>query len=205
MSVGHPGRMLGRSWGSWRVIGPQVSMTRARAASALWKPRARLMMRRTTLLRPSARPLLIPSRIAARMPSRCLRMVLATLTNAGSRDRVERVDAVDRLRGVAVGAHALGVGRSHVHGDGLDRGGPIAAEVVEERVEGGGVLAGEAVFVEFGGYDAFADAPDGVPVDAQEPGDGGLVGLGRQVSSHVFEVAGEPRPVAGERYRLDHH
>src|SRR6266545_2478773 len=90
MSVGHPGRMLGRSWGSWRVIGPQVSMTRARAASALWKPRARLMMRRTTLLRPSARPLLIPSRIAARMPSRCLRMVLATLTNAGSRDRLAR-------------------------------------------------------------------------------------------------------------------
>ena len=61
----------------------------------------------------------------------------------------------------------------------------------------------EAVFVEFGGHDAFADAPDGVPIDAQEPGDGGLVGLGREVRGHVFEVAGEPGPVAGERYRFD--
>ena len=30
-----------RSWGSRSVIGPQVSMTRARAAAAVWKPRAR--------------------------------------------------------------------------------------------------------------------------------------------------------------------
>jgi hypothetical protein len=52
----------GSSWadvgsfvGSRRVIGPQASMTRARAASALWKPRARRMMRRTAELRPSAR------------------------------------------------------------------------------------------------------------------------------------------------------
>ena len=72
------------------MIGPQASMTRERAASALWKPRARRMMRRTTELRPSARALLMPSRIAARIPSRCLRMVLAVLTNAGRRERLAR-------------------------------------------------------------------------------------------------------------------
>jgi hypothetical protein len=46
------------------------------------------MIRRTWLLKPSARPLLIFSRIAARIPSRCLRMVLAVLTNASMRDRL---------------------------------------------------------------------------------------------------------------------
>ena len=88
MSVGHPGRILARSWGRWRAIGPQVSITRARAASALWKPRARRKIRRTTLLRPSARPLLMFSRIAASSPSRNLRIVLAALTNAGRRERL---------------------------------------------------------------------------------------------------------------------
>jgi hypothetical protein len=72
------------------VIGPQVSMTRARAASGLWKPLARRMMSRTTVFRPSTRPLLIPSRRAAMIPSRCFRMVLAALTNAGRREREAR-------------------------------------------------------------------------------------------------------------------
>ena len=80
-------RMVGCSWGSCRVMGPQVSMTNARAASGLWKPRARLNTRRTTEFSPSARALLMPSRNAAMMPSRCFLMVLAVLTNAGSRDR----------------------------------------------------------------------------------------------------------------------
>src|SRR6266545_871555 len=90
MSVGHSRRLLERSCGSCRVTGPQESMTRARAASALWKPRARRKTRRTTLLRPSARPLLMPSRIAAIRPSRNLRMVLDALTNAGRRERLAR-------------------------------------------------------------------------------------------------------------------
>src|SRR2546429_9841405 len=88
MSVGQPERILDRSWGSWRVTGPQVSITRARAASGLWKPRARRKIRRTTLLRPSARPLLMFNWIAASSPSRNLRMVLAALTNAGRRERL---------------------------------------------------------------------------------------------------------------------
>ncbi len=35
MSVGHPGA---RSWGRWSSIGPQESMTSARAAVGEWKP-----------------------------------------------------------------------------------------------------------------------------------------------------------------------
>ena len=46
------------------------------------------MIRRTWLFKPSARALLILSRMAARIPSRCLRMVLATLTNGASRERL---------------------------------------------------------------------------------------------------------------------
>src|SRR6266568_4349046 len=90
MSVGHSVRILSRSWGRWMVMGPQESMTRARAASGLWKPRARRKMRRTTLLSPSARPLLMFNRIAASRPSRNLRIVLAALTNAGRRERLAR-------------------------------------------------------------------------------------------------------------------
>ena len=61
----------------------------------------------------------------------------------------------------------------------------------------------EAVRVEFAGDDPFADASDGVPVDAQEPGDRGLVGLGGQERGHLFEVGAEPGPVAGERDGLN--
>lgn len=53
------------------------------------------------------------------------------------------------------------------------------------------------------GDDSFAGTPDGVPVDAQDPGDGGLVGLRREVGHEVLEVAGEPGPVPGERHLLD--
>src|SRR5260370_26332765 len=92
---------------------------------------------------------------------------------------------------------------------GLDADGPLGAELVEEPVEGGGVLArrppddlAAAVVahqrqvlvslaprnlidadheevVEAGGiepavHDALDDAPDGIPVDAHQPADGGL-------------------------------
>ncbi len=63
----------------------------------------------------------------------------------------------------------------------------------------------QPVGVQLGGHDAFADAPDGVPVDAQEPGDRALVGPGGQVRGDVLQVAGEPGPVPGERYGLGHH
>jgi hypothetical protein len=53
------------------------------------------------------------------------------------------------------------------------------------------------------GGDAFADAAHGVPVDAHQPGDRGLVGLGGQVGHQVLEVAGEPGPVPGERHPLN--
>jgi hypothetical protein len=59
--------------------------------------------------------------------------------------------------------------------------------------------------VQLGGHDPFADASDGVPVDTQEPADGGLVRFGGQKPGHVLEVAGEPRPGPGERHGLGHH
>jgi hypothetical protein len=63
----------------------------------------------------------------------------------------------------------------------------------------------EPVGVQGLGGDPFADAPHGVPVDAQEPGDRGLVGSGGQERGHVLEVAGEPAAGPGERHRLGHH
>src|SRR6266545_4565747 len=47
-------------------------------------------MRRTLLLSASVRPWLIPRRIASRIPSRCLRIVLPSLTNGASRQRARR-------------------------------------------------------------------------------------------------------------------
>ena len=136
--------------------------------------------------------------------------------------------------GVSVGADAFGEGRPHVHADRLDLAGAVGAELVEEGVQGGGVLARlaphdlpggvvgdqgqilvvlapadlvhpdvdqavEALGVEFVAHDPFADAAHGVPVDAQEPRDGRLVGLRGQERGDVFEVAGEPAAMAGER------
>lgn len=46
---------LGPLVGIWRLIGPHESITNARAASRLWNPRTRWVIRRTMLLRPSAR------------------------------------------------------------------------------------------------------------------------------------------------------
>jgi len=60
----------------------------------------------------------------------------------------------------------------------------------------------EAVGVELVADDPVADAPDGVPVDAQKPGDRCLVRLRGQERGHVLEVAGEPAAVPGERDRL---
>ena len=50
-----------------------------------------------------------------------------------------------------------------------------------------------------------ADPPNTVPVQPGEPGDRGLVGLGRQGGHQVLEVAGEPRAVPGEGHRLHPH
>ena len=72
-------------------MGPQLSMTRASAALLEWKPWARRVISRTTLLRPSARPLLMFRWMAARMPLRWRRMVLAALTNGASRERDARL------------------------------------------------------------------------------------------------------------------
>jgi len=153
---------------------------------------------------------------------------------------VEGIDADHRLRGVPLGAHALVERRPHVHADRLDAGGAVGAEVVEEGVQGGGVLAWgapddllgvvvgdqgqvvvvatpadlidpdvdqpvQAVSVQAVGDHPLTDPPDGVPVDAAEAGDSGLVGLGSQVGDQVLEVAAEPRPGPGERDRLHPH
>jgi hypothetical protein len=114
------------------------------------------------------------------------------------------------------------------------------AQLREELVEGGGVLAGppphdlltamvgdqgqvvvallpadlvdpdvdqavQPVGVQLVGDDSLADPPDGVPVQAQEPGDRGLVGPGGQERGHVLQVAGEPAAVPGKGHRLSHH
>jgi hypothetical protein len=137
-------------------------------------------------------------------------------------------------------AHTLGERWSHVHADRRELPGPLGAQLREELIEGGGVLAGppphdllpvvvgdqgqvvvallpadlvdpdgdqpvQPVGVQLLGRDPFADAPHGVPVQAQEPANGGLVGLGGQERGHVLQVAGEPRTVPGEGHRLGHH
>lgn len=58
------------SQGRVSSMGPQESMTRARAAPAEWNPKARRTMRRTRWLSPSRRALERPRRMAARIPSR---------------------------------------------------------------------------------------------------------------------------------------
>src|SRR5680860_1059616 len=68
-------------------MGPQHSITSAAAALAVWKPKARRVMRRMVAFRPSTRPLLSPRRMAARIPSRWSRMVRPSLTNTGRRER----------------------------------------------------------------------------------------------------------------------
>src|SRR5680860_481470 len=68
-------------------MGPQHSITSAAAALAVWKPKARRVMRRMFAFRPSTRPLLSPRRMAARIPSRWSRMVRPSLTNTGRRER----------------------------------------------------------------------------------------------------------------------
>src|ERR1035438_615155 len=70
-------RSCGRTW----LMGPRVTMIRARAAPAEWNPYARLMIRRTRLFSPSCLALLILSRTAASIPARRLRMVAARVTN----------------------------------------------------------------------------------------------------------------------------
>ena len=150
---------------------------------------------------------------------------------------MERVDADDGLGGVPGCGDGLGERGSHVHADRLQCSGFFASEVVEECVQGGGVLAlgspddlacrmvgdqGEVAValapahlvdadaheafqpagVQSVGDDSFAGTPDGVPVDAQDPGDGGLVGLRREVGHEVLKVAGESGPVSGERHLL---
>src|SRR5262249_29346576 len=57
-----------------------------------------------------------------------------------SLDGVERVDGDGGPR--CVGAHALGERRSHVHADRLDLPSAGLAQLGEELIEGGGVLAG---------------------------------------------------------------
>ncbi len=55
--------------------------------STEWNPKLRWLIRRMRLLRPSSRPLESPRRIAARMPTRWPRIVLASRMNGYSRER----------------------------------------------------------------------------------------------------------------------
>ena len=64
---------------------------------------------------------------------------------------------------------------------------------------------GQAVRIQFLVGDPLTHRADGAPGDAGERGHRGLVGLGDQPHDQVLEVAGEPRPGAGETHRLGHH
>jgi len=55
-------------------------------------------------------------------------------------DQVERIGANDGL-GVPVGSHALQVGGAQVHGKSCELGRSLGTELVEECIEGDGVLA----------------------------------------------------------------
>jgi len=55
------------------------------------------------------------------------------------------------------------------------------------------------------GHHPRADPAHRVPVDAHQPGDRGLVGLGRQKRDEVFEVPGEPGSRPSERHTLGEH
>jgi len=71
--------------------------------SAEWKPKLRWLMRRMRLLRPSRRPLLSPSWMAARIPSRWRRMVRASFMNGSNRDREAQVSQLSRCAGARAG------------------------------------------------------------------------------------------------------
>ena len=100
-------------------------------------------MSRTLLFSASVRPWLIPRRIAARIPSRCLRIVLPRLTNGSSRLRARRmssrsirsVDVLEREAGLEDAADGFleRVGAPDFAAGGLqpgERGGLLFAEVL---------------------------------------------------------------------------
>ncbi len=52
------------------------------------------------------------------------------------------------------------------------------------------------------GHDPPDDGGDGLPAGAQQPGDGGLVGVLAEPGDDVFEVAGVAGPRSGPVHRL---
>lgn len=69
-----------------------------------WKPKERCDSSRTLLLRPSMRPLESPRRMAARMPSRLARGVLASLMNGLSLLRDAHASHALRCAGASAGS-----------------------------------------------------------------------------------------------------
>jgi len=124
------------------VIGPQASITSASAAWAEWNPSARRVMSRTLLLSASTLALLIPSRMAARMPSRCLWIVAARVTNASRRLRL----ALTHQRS---SSSVLSLGE--VTGEDLAQallerlGAPCRAAVAAQLAQRGGLVVGQSL------------------------------------------------------------
>src|SRR5512132_2048744 len=72
--------------------------------SAEWKPKARWLMRRILLLRPSRRPLVRPRWMAARMPSRCSRRVRASRAKGLGLERDAQASQASRCSGARAGS-----------------------------------------------------------------------------------------------------
>ena len=67
-----------------------------------------------------------------------------------------------------------------------------------DLVDAGDEQVVQAPLVEAGRHHAFDDASDGVPVDAHQPAQRGLVHGGGEPADQVLEVTGEPGPGPGE-------
>ena len=125
-------------------MGPQESMTRARAAWAVWNPKARRTINRTRWLSPSRRALVRPRRMAARIPS------VGADGAAGFDERFQSgalhpgAPAVRQLGGFVVGESA---GEDGTQGFFALVGAPQCPSVASDRFEGGGLGVGEVTGV----------------------------------------------------------
>src|SRR5664279_4988697 len=101
------------------------------------------MISRTWLFRPSARALFIFSRMAARMPSRNLRMVLAALMNGARRERL----ALEHQRSMSSTVSSGVRSPERISGEGLFEavGAPEFTAAAAELAQGGGLVVGEVL------------------------------------------------------------
>lgn len=103
------------------------------------------------------------------------------------------------------GVAALGAPYDLLPGVVRDQGQVLLAAPPADVVDADDEQLVESSRVELLTDDAGDDPSDGVPVDATQPGDRGLVHHGGQVADQVLEVAAEPGVRAGERHPFGDH